>query len=172
MSKKSSPFNLNSAVARCLTEKAEHKFTAREIAEWIQQKYPKECKEKLEKSKNIKDETGLRNQLVAEIGSRRFHIQKKHPQIKTIEEFPRKYYYTDKDDAEEIERTEVEVGEQKTVEAGERKIAESDLYPLLTKFLHLEHGIYSKRIDEKRSSNSHGPGVISGYIQILSLWKT
>ena len=142
-------FSLNIAVARFLKENPEHKFTAREIAEWVQQKYPKECQEKLEKSKNIKDETSLRNQLVAEIGSHRFQIQKKHPKVKTTEERPRKYYYTDKDDTEEIEKLKVETDERKTLE--------SDLYPLLTNFLHLEHGIYSKRIDERRSSNNHGP---------------
>ena len=142
-------FSLNIAVARFLKENPEHKFTAREIAEWVQQKYPKECQEKLEKSKNIKDETSLRNQLVAEIGSHRFQIQKKHPKVKTTEERPRKYYYTDKDDTEEIEKLKVETDERKTLE--------SDLYPLLTNFLHFEHRVYSKRIDEKRSSNNHGP---------------
>ena len=141
--------NLSNAVVRRLTEKPDHKFTAREIAEWIQQEYPKECEEKLARSRSLKNKVDLRSQLVAEIGSHRLQMQKKHSQIKTIEERPRKYYYTDKDDAEEIKKTEVEASERKTVE--------SNLYPLLTRFLHLEQGIYSKRIDERRSSNNHGP---------------
>lgn len=35
---------------------------------------------------------------------------------------------------------------------------EEDLYPLLTEYLWSEHGVYSKRIDEKRASNRRGPG--------------
>ena len=35
---------------------------------------------------------------------------------------------------------------------------EHDLYPLLSQFLWSEWGIYSKRIDEKRSKNGYGTG--------------
>jgi hypothetical protein len=36
-------------------------------------------------------------------------------------------------------------------------LSEHGLYPLLCRFLHVEQGLYPKRIDEKRSTNRHGP---------------
>lgn len=44
-----------------------------------------------------------------------------------------------------------------TVDASEVKLSERGLYPLLSLYLWEEFGVYSKRIDEKRSSNKRGP---------------
>ena len=40
----------------------------------------------------------------------------------------------------------------------EKRLSEADLYSLLSRFLNSELSIYSKRIDEKRSSNTRGKG--------------
>lgn len=49
------------------------------------------------------------------------------------------------------------VGVTAPVGKDEAKIGEHGLYPLLSSYLWAEFGLYSKRIDEKRSSNKRGP---------------
>ncbi len=44
-----------------------------------------------------------------------------------------------------------------TAESTSAKLSEHDMYPLLSQYLYEEFGVYSKRIDEKRSSNKRGP---------------
>ena len=75
--------NLSKTVADYLKQRAEQKFTARQIAEWVFETYPAECQEKMAKSTAIKTDADLKQQLVAEIGSQRPQLQKKYPQIKT-----------------------------------------------------------------------------------------
>lgn len=150
--------NLGKAVLTFLKERANEKFTARQIAEWIFTTYPAECQEKKSNSQGsyIKTDGDLVQQLVAEIGSRRPSLQKRHPELKTTEGRPRKYYYSEKSDSAEVaaaESTDVAT----TADAKQSKFSEHALYPLLSLYLWEEFGVYSKRIDEKRSSNKRGP---------------
>lgn len=99
----------------------------------------------------LDNETALLQQIVAEIGSQRPRLQKRHPGVKTTEGRPRKYYYTEQSDADEVEDI-----EQKAL--GIQSIPlEHDLYPMLIEYLGAEHNLHSKRIDEKRSTNNRGP---------------
>ncbi|HRI75580.1 MAG TPA: HrgA protein [Alphaproteobacteria bacterium] len=151
--------NLRKAVSEFLREKAEEKFTAREIATEILKRYPQECQEKKARSTArvipIISDADLVQQLVAEIGAQRTLIQDKTPEIKTTESRPRKYYFSAKSDAAEVESAEDESPKQG---AANQSYSEHSLYPKLAEFLWYELNIYAKRIDEKRSKNSHGSG--------------
>ena len=152
--------NLGNIFIEFLRNNSDKKFTAREIAEWITRTYPEECDQKIKNSKNkLKNEVSSAEEmnklliriLVGEIVSHRVSFQKKSPQIKTTEGRPRKYYYTEQSEADEIKIIE----ENNT---GTQSLPlEHDLYPILIEYLNAEHNLYAKRIDEKRSTNLRGP---------------
>ncbi|NMQ28491.1 HrgA protein [Candidatus Accumulibacter phosphatis] len=148
--------NLRSTVVAYLRDHAEQKFTARQIAEWIFATYPDECQAKKESSKYVGTDAELVQQLVAEIGAQRVPLQKKFPTLKTTEGRPRKYYYSEKSDSAEVTAAE-STGLAQTTEASKPKIGEHSLYPLVSTYLWEEFEVYSKRIDDKRSSNKRGP---------------
>lgn len=150
--------NLRQAVVGFLKDRAEQKFTARQIAEWLFETFPEECQEKRAKSQGnyIKSDADLVQQLVAEISSQRPRLQKKHPELKTTEGRPRKYYYSEKTDSAEVAAAESAVVVP-TADMNDTKLGEHAMYPLLSLYLWEEFGVYSKRIDEKRSSNKRGP---------------
>ena len=149
--------NLARAILECLKARPEEKLTARQIAEWIFDTYPAECQEKKSNSQGsyIKTDRDLVQQLVAEIGSRRTSLQKRHPELKTTEGRPRKYYYTEQSDVAEVAAVEGAAATA-TADAHGKTMGEHALYPLLSLYLWEEFGVYSKRIDEKRSSNKRG----------------
>jgi len=102
--------NLNKTVAEFLRNNPEQKFTAREIANWIFDTYPEECRMKQNRSAAIinplDSDTALLQQIVAEIGAQRPRLQKNNPEIKTTEGRPRKYYFTAQSDEDEIQNFE------------------------------------------------------------------
>ena len=146
---------LAETVVTFLSERAEDKFTARQIAQWVFENFPAECQEKKARSTTIKTDADLVQQLVAEIGSQRRSFQEKHPKIKTTEGRPRRYYWTEKSDQAEVTEAE-KIGADSQLRSGIGSLKESDLYPLLSNYLWSELDIYSKRIDERRSSNRQG----------------
>jgi len=73
--------NLSKAMLGFLKQRAEEKFTARQIAEWVFATYPDECQAKKASSKFITDDAGLVQQLVAEISSQRPALQKRYPEF-------------------------------------------------------------------------------------------
>lgn len=148
--------NLMKTVVDFLAAHIEQKFTARQIAQWIFENFPAECQEKKSNSTYIKTDADLIQQIVAEIGSQRPALQKRNPQIKTTEGRPRQYYWTAKTAQAEV--TEAEARDTETVLiASGSALKESDFYPLLSEYLWSELRVYSKRIDEKKSSNKQGP---------------
>jgi hypothetical protein len=148
--------NLGKAVVDYLAAHSEQKFTARQIAEWIFATFPDECQAKKDSSQSLNTDAELLQQLVAEIGARRLLLQKRNPGIKTTEGRPRKYYFSEKSDSAEVAAVE-DVGVTPSSGLPETKLGEYGLYPLLSTYLWAEFGVYSKRIDEKRSSNKRGP---------------
>ena len=153
--------NLANTVVEFLHQNPEQKFTAREIANRIFEKYPDECRQKQKRStatvNPLDNETALLQQIVAEIGSQRPRLQKRHPKVKTTEGRPRKYYYTEATANAEIDHAEsYEASPASKINSCMLK--EYDLYPILSEFLWSELELYSKRIDEKRSRNSRGTG--------------
>lgn len=148
--------NLAKAVLECLKARPEEKLTARQIAEWIFATFPDECQAKKQNSQYVSTDTELVQQLVAEISSQRPRLQKRHPELKTTEGRPRKYYYSKKSDIAEVAAAESAVVAP-TVNTNDAKLGEHALYPLFSLYLWEEFGVYSKRVDEKRSSNKRGP---------------
>ncbi len=159
--------NLTDKVFEFLKQSPDRRFTTREIAEWIFETYPEECRKKRERSQASvrpldSDDNAFITQLSAEIGAHNVRIKKKHPQVKTIEGRPRKFYYTEASDDEEIEQLEIEVKQTVVTPKIADKDApiplnEHDLYQKLSDYLFSEDPtIYTKRIDERRSKNTRG----------------
>ena len=147
--------NLRKTVITFLSSNIEERYTAREIAEWIFSKYPKECEEKKNRSKSITNDIDLVQQIVREISSQNAELQKRYTKFKTTEERPKKYYWTNRSDQAEIALAE-SIRTKNTSVSKVVHLAETKLYPLLSEFLWSEFEIYSKRIDEKKSSNKQG----------------
>lgn len=148
--------NLAKAVLGYLKERPDEKLTARQIAEWIFVTFPDECQAKKESSQYVSTDAELVQQLVAEISSQRPRLQKRHPELKTTEGRPRKYYYSEKSDVAEVAAAEGVIAAP-MADSSDAKLGEHAMYPLLSLYLWEEFGVYSKRIDEKRSSNKRGP---------------
>ena len=148
--------NLAKVVIGYLKDRSEEKFTARQIAEWVFATFPAECQAKKENSKFITNDAELIQQLVAEISSQRPVLQKRQPELKTTEGRPRKYYYSEKSDSAEVAAVE-NAAAVPSDDTSQPKIDEHALYPLLSQYLWEEFGVFSKRVDEKRSSNKRGP---------------
>jgi len=147
----SEKLNLGKTVLAFLKTRAGEKFTARQIAEWIFEAFPAECQAKKARSQTLTTDTALLHQLAAEIGSQRPRLQKKHPELKVTEGNPHRYYYSEQSDADEVMQAEDANG---ATTVAEREYA---LYSLLARYLWEGLDIYTKRIDEKRSSNRRGP---------------
>lgn len=148
--------NLAKVVIGYLKERPGEKMTARQIAEWVFATFPDECQVKKQSSQYVSTDAELVQQLVAEISSQRPRLQKRHPELKTTEGRPRKYYYSEKSDSAEVAAVEGAVATL-AAEVAHSKLGEHALYPMLSQYLWEEFGVYSKRIDEKRSSNKRGP---------------
>lgn len=144
--------DLSKTVVNILKAHPQQYFTARQLAEEVFALKPTECKAKMERSKAtvvpINTEEALLNQLVAEIGAYKKRILEISNNVKMTAERPRKYYYSEKTDIEEIQDAE----ETSKVNGH----PEHDSYPLLCQFLYSEFNIFPKRIDEKKSSNTKG----------------
>jgi len=158
--------NLGKRLVEFLQTNTDTSYTAREIAQWMFTQFPDECAEKKAASTAdyIKTDADLVQQLVAEIGGSRPRWQKQHPQLKTTEGRPRRYYWTEKNASEEVDSAEqVDATASKPSAPGiakpEIKLSEHDLYPRLVTYLQIEHEVVSCRIDEKRSSNKSGSGA-------------
>ncbi len=151
---------LSAAVVDYLKSNAGDKFTARQITEWIFKTYPNECDEKRRRSAQNLDEAAFVQQLVAEIGSHRPGMQKKHPQLKITADRPRKYYYSTQSDEDEVAQAEAGqraagVAHASAPRESSPQLYEHDLYPMLMQYLQGDD-VFSMRIDEKKSSNSRG----------------
>jgi hypothetical protein len=151
---------LNKAVVECLKAHPDQRFTARELAVWVYDRYPLECQNKLARSRALKNEVDLLQQLVAEIGANRPTIEVKYSQVRTTEDRPRLYYWTDASEEAEVTATEdleSHHSKPKLLSSHETSPREIELYPKLAEFLTAEFGLHSQRIDEKRSANRRGP---------------
>jgi uncharacterized protein len=148
--------NLAQTVLGYLKNRPDEKLTARQIAEWIFATFPDECQAKKQSSQYVSTDSQLVQQLVAEISSQRPRLQKRYPELKTTEGRPRKYYFSEKSDIAEVAAAESVVAAS-TNDCSDTKLGEHALYPLLSLYLWEEFGVYSKRVDEKRSSNKRGP---------------
>lgn len=161
MSKNS--FNLKDKILASLKSLTDNKgegieFSSRDIAKEILKMYPEDCKKKREASTNtsLKTEDDLISQICAEITSQRKYLSDdievftiannkirfklKSPSTKILKEDS-----ADEDDID-IENN----------DDNDKNYLESELYEKLREYLLRSENIYSKRIDEKKSSNLKG----------------
>ena len=145
--------NLKELVYKCLKDNPNQKFEAKEIAKYFVKHEQEFCK-KRKKKLNITTDENLIRQLVSvisaipsQIPQASKDIQQKYYKIKTTEGRPRKFYYTEDSDTEQIKQVST------------TKYAEADLYQKLSDYLLIEiRKVYTKRIDEKQSRNTQGSG--------------
>lgn len=155
--------NLRERTFELLKSSPNQRFKAREIAEWIHETYHAETLDKIERSSFLDSEAALLNQLVAEIGANRPAWQLKFPNLRTTEGRPRKYYWTEKTEAEEINEAEemandeIQTSGTPSISAPHRSL-ERDLYPMLIDFVSSEAGASAFRINEATASNRRGLG--------------
>lgn len=150
--KKSSQINL---IYEFLKENSGKKFTARDIAIEITQKYKSYYETKRKKYNTEQD---FLNQIIAEIG-------RDNPRLAQMPEIqmqdkprPRLYWYEDGLNVDyDIESVDLEIPSIQTVNSEvKNSYSEHDLYPKLIEYLSSEFGLYCLRIDEKRSKNTRG----------------
>ncbi len=148
-----------------LEQNPEQWFFSSEIAVWVFENYPEACDEKKAKSKAkkypIKGDKGMLETLAGEIAANRARIeQNSNIDIREVRHEGRKklqFYYTESSDDITITQTATEHNISKDTKK-KNATPEADLYPILWKYLlSLYPKIYTKRIDEGRSSNSNGP---------------
>ncbi len=137
----------------------EQKFTAKELAQLFLKRYPAEIAEK-SKNPRYSSKAGLVKQLAAEIGGERTAQAKtKCPNIQTRDKpRPRLYYWGEPDveqAGDEVEDADADV----EITTGQQALNEQALYPLLMDYCKADLGLFSRRIDERKSSNNKGSGA-------------
>ncbi|KAF2409691.1 hypothetical protein SAMN04490179_1478 [Pseudomonas antarctica] len=152
--------NLRHRVIDRLQTLSDTQQTARELAQWIFDRFPEECAAKKASSgSHIQTDSDLVQQLVAEISGSRPRWQQMHAQLKTTEGRPRHYYWSEMDaDAEVAAAEGVALFPSDLLDSS--PLREHALYPLLAEYLLTDdQRVYTMRINEKRSSNRAGNGA-------------
>jgi hypothetical protein len=154
--------NLRERVFELLKSQPDQRFKAREIAEWIHRTYRAETLDKMERSSSLETEAALLGQLVAEIGANRPGWQARYPSLRTTEGRPRRYYWTDKSETDEVREVEDDFDALLMTQPPEPDLKprclERDLYPMLIDFISSEVRASAFRINEGTASNRRGPG--------------
>jgi len=153
--------NVGKRTIEYLQQHPQGQYTAREIAEWIFTSYPQECQEKKAGSQRAMTDAQLLQQVVREIYSQRVRLEARYPALKSTENRPRRFYYSEQSDSAEAIQAAAAAEEDGPAEGpqatGPRVPGEHKLYPVLCDYLWTELQVLGKRIDEKRSSNLRGP---------------
>ena len=151
-------------IVELLKASPNQKFNARQLAEQIISKHPKDYRDK-RANPRFRDEKAFISQVVAEIGAQKDQLMKNDAKICWQDKpRPRVYWYDpekisgqypdqviDKDEEEEQEQ-------DFPLSTTTNVFAECDLYPILINYLKSELKLFCQRIDEKRSKNSRGSG--------------
>lgn len=142
-----------------LKNNPDKRFNARQLAEAIVAAYPEDYEEK-RLNPRFANESEFIGQIVAEIGAQRERITKVDPHIFYQDKpRPRLYWYDPNRKIDEEEPDITDENNIKDVDAPEyltTAFSEQDLYPILIEYLKIELGLYSQRIDERRSKNTRG----------------
>lgn len=150
---------LNAMLINFLSQHIGQSFTAKELALAIIEKYSQYFIQKQRNSQNANTQTaeGLANQVAAEIGAHKTSFLK-HAGTGVTKDRPRRYFIQTTQSANNMHP---QANSQSVKTLANLKIktvinkTEASMYPLLANYLR-PMGIYIKRIDEKRSSNSYG----------------
>ena len=158
-----------------LKKNPEKKFTAREIAEAIYEDNKEACEKKRNESiQKFNTKAAFINQLSAEINPK--ELREKYDGLRTIEDRPRKLYWTGKSEEQEVKEAEKSEAHPKT--SSQNKV-EHGLYNPLREYLRSELGVYSMRVDETKSvkprssvSNKWLHPDIVGIENLIDGWKS
>jgi len=149
-------------IAQWLAEHPNKKFTARQIARAIINRYPEDYVEKRQNDRFATEQDFIQ-QIVAEIGAQKDQIVKKNNKIRWQDKPKPRVYWFDEQGTTELVTSIVddELADiaEKTIQHNKAKqasLSEHELYPLLIHYLSTEQKLYCMRIDEKRSSNKYG----------------
>ncbi len=146
--------SLKKTIEKFLKERPQERFTAQQLAEWYYYQIDSAKNEKkLANSKRVTNEQQLVRQYVAEIYAR--FNPRANTLIKRTEESPRRFYFTDIPDIDDVAVVENAESQSEEVNQGDKN-REIDLYAKLVDYMWHEHRVYLKRIDEKTSSNLRG----------------
>lgn len=150
---------LKNKIVNLLAEHPDRKFNGGQLAKMFYDKHPEECERKIENSRVITTKKELLAQLSTEIGGReRPYIERHSSQIKIEKPKGSPWQFWWASGAEQDEADESETAKTGAQPASENSsFDEHDLYPKICEYLSRAHGIYPKRIDEKKSSNTRGP---------------
>ena len=132
--------------------------TNKEVVEWIVKNYPVDCAKKAQESTQRFEDQGesLIRQIGTELGSLWRHppniLKEKGIIPATVD---RKWGWRKEQTINASTRnSDVDTSEDNY---SSKPFTEEQMYPILIKYLKSKQGVYSKRIDEKRSRNSRGP---------------
>ena len=158
-------------IMRYLKDHKEIRFTGQEIGKWLFETYP----EMVEKKRQKTTQASLKNDddaLIRQLGNEIYPAWQQSIKDKSGSDNysgrflstlgrPRKYYYSELDDEQEIAQAESLLTASNAEQENQIK-SEADLYEILKELLRegeFLRGIklYPKRIDEKKSSNTRGP---------------
>lgn len=146
-------------VRNVLKERPGIKFTSRDIAERLVEKYKNtETLQRKRQNPRFNSNKDLINQIQAEIGSTKPRI-KSIPNIIIEEQVrPKLYMYEENNIEQEVEQDQEDEQEDVISDTNDKQsLSEIELYPLLGVYLKNEEHILSKRIDESKSKNNRGP---------------
>lgn len=146
------PRTLSERIVEQLQQRPGERLTARDLASAMVRADPAWAEEKWRRSRQELDFDGLVQQVVAEIGANLSQLRSRYRSVKTTEDRPRRYYWSEEPgDAVIEEDTETaQPLERATPDLG----SEADLYRRLCAYLHGELGLHPKRIDERAASRS------------------
>lgn len=161
-------------IIETLKDAPERKFTARELAKAFIERYPEDLAEK-QSNPRYKTVEDFITQLAAEIGGDRTETAKQlcHNVATQDKPRPRLYYWQaipenalpldndDDNDIEDMENVDTEAASPTNNDASpvtKPYLTEHDLYPLLITYLSEDLGLFCRRIDERKSRNTHGSG--------------
>jgi uncharacterized protein len=143
-----------------LNQKPGKRFTAREITDRLLTKYSADYKEK-RKNPRFESDDDFANQIVSEIGAQKNLIKKKFPVVQW-QDNPRPRVYWCELQSEKLKSKDAEspsaLEKDEDDTLNDTQVKEAALYPKLIEYLNSELGLLCLRINEKRSSNSRGPG--------------
>lgn len=149
-------------VANWLAEHPNQRFTARQIAKAIINRYPEDYAEKRQ-NKRFTTEQDFVSQIVAEIGAQKDEIIKKNKKIRWQDKPKPRVYWIDENETTGLvaslvsdELADIEKETAETIKEHRISLTEQQLYPLLMQYLSAEQKLYCMRVDEKRSSNKYG----------------
>ena len=155
---------LRDIVVNFLKSHPDQKFTANEIAQWVINNHPEWFESRKSRSTEMNTPSGWVQRIGGEVTTRLYHgnLSAKHPQIKHTDERPRRFYWESSavnaspEAAHQASHQISASPSMSTPRPSPSRLSEHDLYPLLTGYL-ASIGVYSLRIDERRSVNKQGP---------------